>query len=221
MKPEVGAIIFDLDGTLIDSFEDLADAVNMALAEHGLPVHPAEPYKYFVGDGMETLVRRAALEGTSDGALASVFARAKANYANNWAVKTRPYQGISVMLDHLVALGVPLAVLSNKPHEFTGDVVEHFFPNTPFASVQGSPAGGKAKPEPGMAFAVAGKLGLAPDHVAIMGDTRTDMDTAVGAGMLPVGVLWGFRPEKELLAHGAKVILAKPEDLFYRVGLSI
>ena len=219
MKPEVAAVIFDLDGTLIDSLEDLADAVNTALAEHGLPVHPVEPYKYFVGDGMETLVRRAAPEGTPDGALASVFARVKAEYGKNWAVKTKPYEGVPAMLERLAALGVPLAVLSNKPHEFTGEVVTHFFPETPFAAVLGSPVGGKAKPEPAMALAVAEKLALAPGRIAIMGDSRTDMDTAANAGMLPIGVLWGFRPEDELLSHGAKVVLAKPGDLFYRVGL--
>ena len=219
MKPEVAAVIFDLDGTLIDSLEDLADSVNTALAEHGLPIHPAEPYNYFVGDGMETLVRRAAPEGTSIDVLASVLVRAKEEYGKNWAAKTKPYQGIVSMLERLVALGVPLAVLSNKPHEFTEEVVKHFFPGTLFVVVQGSPEGGKAKPEPGMALAVAKKFGLKPERIAFMGDTRTDMDTAVNAGMLPTGVLWGFRPEQELLEHGAKVLLVKPDDLFYRVKI--
>lgn len=219
MKPQVSAVIFDLDGTLIDSLEDLGDSMNTALAAHGFPVHPLEPYNYFVGDGMETLVRRAAPEGTADDALAALFARVKEEYGKNWAAKTRPYDGINAMLERLVSLDVPLAVLSNKPHVFTEEVVAHFFPATPFRVVRGSPAGGRAKPEPDMALAVAGTLGLAPDRIAVMGDTRTDMDTAVNAGMLPIGVLWGFRPEKELLSHGAKVILAKPDELFYRVAL--
>lgn len=221
MKPVVSAIIFDLDGTLIASLEDLADAVNIALAAHSFPTHPLEPYNYFVGDGMETLVRRAAPEGTPDAALAAVFARAKQEYAKNWACKTRPYDGIVPMLEKLAAMGVPLAVLSNKPHEFTGEVVRHFFPRTAFTVVQGSPAGGRAKPEPDMALGIAERFSLPPASVGFMGDSRTDMDTAGNAAMLPIGVLWGFRPESELLKHGAKVLLTHPFRLFDKVEFAV
>lgn len=221
MKPTIAAVIFDLDGTLLASLEDLADAVNIALAAHSLPTHPLEPYKYFVGDGMETLVRRAAPEGTPDAVVSAVFARVRQEYAKNWACKTRPYDGIVSMLEKLTAMRVPLAVLSNKPHEFTEEVVRHFFPHTAFTAVQGSPLGGRAKPEPDMALGIATRLSLEPGKIAFMGDSRTDMDTAVNAGMLPVGVLWGFRPESELVAHGAKVLLGHPSELFAKLEFAV
>lgn len=218
MKSTASAVIFDLDGTLVDSLEDLADAVNAALAAFSLPTHPLEPYKYFVGDGMETLLRRAAPPETPEEILADLVARMKQEYARNWAVKTRPYQGIAAMLTTLAGKKIPMAVLTNKPHEFAGEVVNRFFPDAPFAIVQGSPSGGKAKPDPAMALSIAERFGLKPECVAFIGDSRTDMDTAVNAGMLPVGVLWGFRPERELLGHGAKVIISTPGELSEKVA---
>lgn len=218
MKPTVSAVIFDLDGTLIASLEDLADAVNAALTAYSLPVHPVAAYNYFVGDGMAVLVRRAVPEGTSDATAAAVLERVKEEYARNWAYKTRAYNGIDPMLEKLAAMDVPLAVLSNKPHRFTVEVVEHFFPGTPFRVVQGHPDTGPGKPDPALALAIAERLALEPARIGFMGDSRTDMDTAVNAGMLPIGVLWGFRPESELTRHGARVLLARPEALFTEVA---
>ena len=214
MKPTVRAVIFDLDGTLANTLEDLADCVNRALAAYSLPVHPLEPYKYFVGMGGEHLIRSAAPEGTPPSLLAEIGACYKGEYAKGWAVKSRPYEGIADMLERLESMRVPMAVLSNKPQIFTGDFVRHFFPETPFAVVQGSPEGGVAKPDPAMALAIAKTLGLAPEVIAFVGDTRTDMETATNAGMRPVGVTWGFRPEKELLDFGARVLLSRPAAIF-------
>lgn len=219
MKPTVSGMIFDLDGTLIASLEDLADAVNTALAAHALPRHPLEPFKYFVGDGMNNLVLRACPEGCPEDVVASVFARAKREYGENWAVTTRLYDGVLPMLERLANAGVPLAVLTNKPHEFTREVVEHFLPGISFTVVRGNTGDGKAKPDPAPAREIAARMGLAPERIGLMGDSRTDMDTAVNANMLPIGVLWGFRPERELLEHGARVIIARPEELFDKVTL--
>lgn len=204
------ACFFDLDGTLLDSLEDLADAGNAALASKGYPTHPADAYRYFVGDGMETLIRRAAPQGVEEDVLRLLTQTMRDEYALGWARKTRPYPGITTMLDELRQRGVVLAVLSNKPHEFTELAVRRFFPNTPFARIQGSPKGGRAKPDPALALAMAAELGLAPEEVLFIGDSRTDMDTAVAAGMFPLGVLWGFRPASELTEHGAKALVEDP-----------
>ena len=219
MKPIARAVIFDLDGTLVDSLEDLADCTNTALAAFSLPTHPLAPYKYFVGMGVKNLIGSAVPAGTPDDLVKDVTTFYRAEYAQHWARKSRPYEGIIPMLEHLAAMDIPLAVLSNKAQIFTGDFVAHFFPGTSFLTVQGSPAEGVAKPDPAMALAIAAQMGLSSNEIAFMGDTRTDMETANNAGMLPVGVTWGFRPESELVEFGATVLLHHPDELFTKVVL--
>ncbi len=208
------AVIFDLDGTLIDSLDDLADTTNAALAAKGFPTHAVDPYRYFVGDGIENMLRRAAPAGTSETVIQELVVYAKEEYGKHWARKTRIYDGVMPMLERLAARNIPLAVLSNKPHDFTQAVVRHFFPDTRFFAVQGSPLGGKAKPDPTLALQIAQNLGVSPKSVLFMGDTRTDMATAAAAGMVPVGALWGFRPESELIENGAQILLRNPLALF-------
>ncbi len=208
------AVFFDLDGTLLDSLEDLADTTNTALEAHGFPARPVGEYRYFVGDGIRNMLRRAAPPGTDESAIDRLVARARQEYGLHWARKTALYDGIGPMLARLRRKNVPLAVLSNKPHDFCLAMTAHFFPDAPFAVVAGSPPDGRAKPEPEMALRLARTMNLDPAEVLFMGDTRTDMDTAVNAGMVPVGVLWGFRPESELRAHGAQALLRNPSDLF-------
>jgi len=219
MKPIARAIIFDLDGTLVDSLEDLADCTNTALAAHLLPTHPLASYKYFVGMGLKELINSAVPAETPEDLAEEVTTLYRVEYTQHWARKSRPYEGIMSMLERLVAMEIPLAILSNKAQIFAGDFVAYFFPGTPFLTVQGSPAEGVAKPDPTMALAIAAQMELAPNEIAFMGDTRVDMETANNAGMLPVGVTWGFRPESELVEFGAKVLLHRPEDLFINVAL--
>ena len=211
MPLRFGAVIFDLDGTLINSLDDLADCANNALEEQGFAPHPADAYRFFVGEGMETLIRRAAPAGTDDETLGRLVKRMREGYGRGWARKTRPYEGVEAMLRDLAALSLPLAVLSNKPDDLTKATVGHFFPDAAFAGVQGSPPGGRAKPEPDLALGLAAAFNVKPEHVLFVGDSRTDMITATAAGMFPAGVLWGFRPAEELLAHGAKALLERPE----------
>lgn len=214
----VKALLFDLDGTLLDTLEDLADAVNAVLERAGYPAHPVDAYRYFVGSGLETMLRRAAPEGLDDGALADLALAFRGTYAKNWDAKTRPYPGVESVLEALVKTGLPFAVLSNKPHDFTQLCVNRFFPSIAFTAVQGSPKGGRAKPDPAMALALAGDFGVLPGEVLFVGDSSVDMDTATGAGMIAAGALWGFRPESELVAHGARVLLAKPSDILDQLG---
>ena len=220
MSLQFGAVIFDLDGTLLDTLEDLADSANAALAEFGFPRHPGDAYRFFVGDGIETMMRRIAPADTDVETVRRLVAVMREKYAGNWANKTRPYNGIPAVLEELGASSVRMAVLSNKPHRMTESTIRHFFPAIAFCRVQGSPRGGTAKPDPAMALDIAADFGLKPEQVLFVGDSRTDMDTATAAGMIPAGALWGFRPESELLAHGAKALLERPEQLLDLAGSS-
>jgi phosphoglycolate phosphatase len=214
MKYPCSAIFFDLDGTLLDSVQDLADATNAALRAFGLPEHPVHAYKYFVGDGFEMLIQRAAPKDADPELLRHVMQQAREAYRQNWAHTSRPYEGIPEMLKELQNRAIPLAVLSNKPHEFTLLTMQHFFPAVRFARIQGSPPGIRAKPDPALALTMLRELGLEAHKTLFMGDTSVDMLTAANAGMFPVGVLWGFRTEEELRRHGARLILNSAAELF-------
>ncbi len=210
--PAERAFIFDLDGTLLDSLADLANAVNHALTARGCPAHPEAAYRYFVGNGMRVLVRRAAPPECPDADLLALAREVESCYAETWHHCTRPYPGVSDLLRELCRRGVPVGVLSNKPDEFTRRMVAHFFPEVDFFAVYGQREGVPVKPDPTAALQMIAELGMSPDRVYFVGDSRVDMETAVNAGMIPVGVTWGFRPREELLEFGAKYLIDKAED---------
>lgn len=207
------AVIFDFDGTLMDTVGDLADCMNAVLGEFGFPRHPVEPYNYFVGRGMVNLARAAAPENTPEETLVRMAARMGEIYGENWAHKTRVYPGIMDMLSALKARGLRLAILSNKPDAFTKDMTRHFFPEGIFDFVMGATKGIPIKPDPAGAFLAAEKLGFAPAEIAYLGDTDTDMQTGRAAGMFTVGVTWGFRPLAELVESGAEATIDAPAEL--------
>ncbi len=210
------AVIFDLDGTLLDTLADLADSGNAALAALGLPPHPDDAYRYFVGLGIEELVRRMLPEDKRDPViLKEATALTAGEYKRRWKDKTRPYDGILELLAALRLRGLPVCVLSNKPQVYTDLTVEAFFPGGPFTHVRGARPEVPNKPHPAGALALAQDLGLSPGSIVFVGDTATDMKTARGAGMLPVGVLWGFRDEAELQQSGARRIIARPMELLH------
>lgn len=208
------AVLFDLDGTLLDTLDDLADSANRVLAGMDLPQHPLDSYRYFVGDGMMTLLSRIVPEDKRDKQTLERVAKAfRQDYGNNWAVKSRPYAGIGPMLDGLKERGIHLAILSNKPHDFTRLCVEQLLGDFSFHPVLGQREGIAKKPDPAGALEVAELLNIAPEEFLYLGDTSIDMETAKGAGMCAVGALWGFRTGKELQESGADHLLEKPVDL--------
>lgn len=208
------AILFDLDGTLIDSLADIATSVNRMLAEHGLPLQPTEVFPRYIGDGVRILVERvlpAEILATADiGALVDAYQR---HYSAAWNDQTRPYEGFPAVLHTLHARGLMLGVLSNKPQAFTRLCCDHFFPDVPFAAVLGARDGVPRKPDPTAALDLLRQWGIAPPDSVYVGDSGLDMEMATRAGMLPVGVRWGFRGEDELLAAGAKQVISAPADL--------
>jgi phosphoglycolate phosphatase len=212
------AVLFDLDGTLLDTLDDLADSANLALRQLGLPEHPVEAYRRFIGSGMDNLVRRAVPEDHRDAAkLGKCLDLTRAHYAARWAEKTRPYDGIPDLLNALTTRGVRMAVLSNKPHEFAQLCVERLLADWRFEVVLGAGASLPTKPDPAGALWIAQQFRLEPAAFLYLGDTGTDMATAVAAGMFPVGALWGFREAEELVANGASMLIERPTDLLQRL----
>jgi phosphoglycolate phosphatase len=213
LKIEFQAILFDLDGTLLDTLVDIACAANAGLKELGLPTYPVESYRRFVGDGAGCLARRIMPEDQDDKAVERCREIIAAKYAKCWADNTKPYPGVPELLAELHERRIPMAVLSNKPHESTRFVVEGYFPDHYFQIVRGSLPSVPIKPNPAGALQIAEELDILPERFVYLGDTDTDMRTAVAAGMFPAGALWGFRTAEELAANGAKVLLKKPQEI--------
>lgn len=213
MSNRFKAVVFDLDGTLLYTLDDLADSLNYVLRQEGLPTHDTDAYRFMVGNGLETLVVRAIPEGLRIPAhVRPILQKFAERYRANQLVKTRPYPGIPEALAKLSALGLRLTVLSNKPHPNTLSVVNHFFPKT-FEVVFGMRFEVPAKPNPAGALEIAGLLGLDPAGCLYLGDSNVDMETAVAAGMYPVGAGWGFRPREELIRAGAREVIESPSEL--------
>ncbi len=254
MSP-ISAVIFDLDGTLLDTLDDIAGAMNTVLRARGLPPHRVESYKKIVGEGIGEAVRRAFAAPPpsapqsdspartapssptiaspassaapfpasspapappptlSDDEIAAIIHEYRLEYATAWRLNSRPYPGIPDLLRALETRGIKSAVLSNKSHPFTEAMVRELLPGHPFAAVKGASPDRPLKPDPTTALDIASALGAAPASCIFLGDTMIDMQTAVAAGMFPVGALWGFRTEEELRAHGAAAVIASPLDL--------
>ena len=213
------AAIFDLDGTLIDSLADLADSANAMLASYGFPTHDIDAYRYFVGNGSRKLMERCLPKAKANDAafVDEALTRYTAIYAEHTQDKTCLYDGIMDMLEKLKALNIPLGICTNKHQSAADAIVAAMFPAGLFNSVMGDQAGLPRKPDPKKVLLMAKDYGVEPQEVAYFGDTSVDMETAVNAGFLPIGVLWGFRPKEELVATGAKVLLANPQELFEKV----
>jgi len=208
------AVIFDLDGTLLDTIEDLADSMNNVLSRRRYPVHDINAYKYFVGNGLRELVRRAFPEDARrDENIDRGLSEMREEYGKRWSSKTKPYKGIDALLNGLAGKGLKMAVLSNKADDFTKQMIRKFLPDWHFGLVLGERSGVPRKPDPAGALEIAGTLGIQPEDCLYLGDTGVDMRTAISAGMYPVGVLWGFRKAEELVENGARLLITSPAVL--------
>ena len=208
------SVIFDLDGTLLDTIEDITDSMNHVLDRYGFSRHSIAEYKLFVGDGAVNLVKRSVCGAVVSGDMLTQLEEGyRAEYLKRHADKTRPYDGIPELLAALTDRGSKIAVLSNKPHEATEKVIAHYFPTIVFDAVIGQRPGHPIKPDPGGVYEILGILGVKKESVLYIGDTGTDILTAKAAGLKAVGALWGFRDKAELAGNGADLYAAQPMDL--------
>ena len=203
------AVFFDLDGTLIDSLADLGQAVNRTLADLGLPGHPVERCREYIGEGARRLVERAlpvAFQG-DEALVERALGLYQAHYEAGWRDQTRVYPGMDEVVARLAERGVKLGVISNKPHRFTQMCVAHFFPGAAFELVLGQREGVPRKPDPAAAFEAAAWFGLGVESCCYVGDSGVDMAFANAAGMRAIGVAWGFRDREELWESGADAVV--------------
>ena len=209
------AAIFDLDGTLADTLASIAHSATMALEQLGFPALPLDNYRYYAGDGAQELMKRAlaACGDTACSRLEEIMPVYAAIFEKECMYQVHPYDGIPEVLEALKQQGLKIAVLSNKPDARTHDVVRDLFGTELFDYVQGQTEKIRRKPCPDGALEIARVFDVKPEECLYCGDTNTDMQTAVAAGMFPIGVLWGFRDRQELLDNGAKVLAEVPADI--------
>ena len=209
------AVIFDLDGTLSDSINSIKYCGDLALAKVGLGPFTVEQYKYFVGDGAANLIRRALSAGgdTENVHFEEVFAEYRKIFRENCMYQVEPYDGIRELLAALKEKGLSIAVLSNKPHVETINVIETLFGKGYFDIIQGQKENVAIKPSPEGVFQILEQLHLTSDDILYLGDTATDMKTGKSAGAFTVGALWGFRERQELEESHADAIIAHPLEL--------
>ena len=207
-------IIFDLDGTVLNTLPTIAYYGNLALSENGFDTIEEEKYKSFLGFGREELIHRMLCHNGIDNEenyenTAKVYDNA---YIKDTEYLASPYDGIPDMLHSLTEMGLSLAVLSNKPHEVTVPTIECFFPDV-FGSIWGKKDKYPAKPNPEAAFAVISEFGVSPEETVFIGDTAVDIQTGKNAGLCTIGVTWGFREREELEQSGADYIVSEPSEI--------
>jgi phosphoglycolate phosphatase len=207
------SLIFDLDGTLVDSLPGIAASLNRCLTAHGLPGHSNDAVRSFIGDGLFNLIRRAVHAGAEPALMDSLLRFYKADYEATWPEGSKAYPGILGLLEELQKSGFQLAVLSNKVHDFTVSMTQLVFPSIHFAKVLGQRDGIPHKPDPTMAFLVSSALGASPENCIIIGDSTMDILMAANAGMASIAVSWGYHDRDRLIAAGATRMIDHPSML--------
>ena len=206
--------IFDLDGTLLDTLDDLQASCNHALAAYGLPVRTKEEVRQFVGNGVRLLMERAVGDEVGDELFEKIFDAFKAHYLEHGLDKTRPYSGIIEMLSGLKENGKKIAVVSNKFHTATVELCQHFFGELVDVAVgENEAAGLKKKPATDIVDEAFRRLGVGKSHAVYVGDSDVDLQTARNSQLPCISVLWGFRDREFLMAHGATLFAESPSDL--------
>ncbi len=207
----IKAVFFDLDGTLLDTIDDLADSMNEVLHKHGYPVRTVAECKQFVGEGAYEFARSSLPQEARDArSVIDIITEYRIEYEQKWNKKTKPYIGIINLLKELHKFGIVTVVLSNKRDAVAKETVAYFLPDNSFVEVYGACSEFPLKPDPSSALYIATELGIDPSNIMFVGDTKTDMQTAVSAGMVAVGALWGFRSAEELKNNGAKYLVDCP-----------
>jgi len=205
-------IIFDLDGTLADTLDDIAGSMNRVLHLHGYPERPVTDYKLLVGRGLENLVRQSLPDEVRDNKLiANCIAQMMADYNDHCLDKTHLYHGIRELIDELISMKVVMAVLSNKTEPLTIKIVNRLLSDVPFRKIMGAGSSFPKKPDPESALFISDYMAIPTEKLIYMGDSDVDMLTAKNAGMVAVGVSWGFRTPEELLENGADFIIDRPQ----------
>ena len=203
--------VFDLDGTLLDTLQDLANSVNYALRQHGMPEHSIDDIRRFVGNGVRLLMERAVPDGARNPQFEAAFATFRQYYMQHSLDTTRPYDGIPELIHELKARGCQMAVVSNKMMAATQELVHHFFPDIPVAIGEHEAAGIRKKPAPDTVFEALRQLECG--NAVYVGDSDVDIETARNSGLPCISVLWGFRSRDFLLAHGATTFAEHPLDV--------
>ena len=205
--------IFDLDGTLLDTLQDLATSVNYALRQHAMPEHSLDDIRRFVGNGVRKLMERAVPEGAQNPQFEAAFSTFRQYYMQHSLDTTRPYDGIPEMLDELKRRGCRMAVVSNKMMAATQELIVHFFPQIEVAIGEHEAEGIRKKPAPDTVHEALRQLGVTTKNAVYVGDSDVDIETAYNSGLPCISVLWGFRDQDFLLSHGATTLISRPEEL--------
>lgn len=219
-KHKIKAVIFDLDGTLLDSLQDIAESMNLALEESGHKVHPVEAYRDFVGSGLFVLTERALPAAHRKKAeVEAVAEKFWVHYDESWFLHTKTYPGVLYLIQLCVSRKIKVAILSNKVHYFTKKMIRHFFRGVminqgknPFGIYSGEQPDKPIKPDPTRALELADRLKVLPENIAFIGDSPLDIQTALNAGMIPIGAAWGFSTREELEKAGAAYVFNQPTE---------
>ncbi len=214
---EIKSVIFDLDGTLIDSIQDIADCTNEMLQNNGLGAYPVETYIGWIGNGARILIEKAVPDVKDPAIIDKLLADYISIYTQKYNIKTRLYPGVDKFLDILVEKNIPFSILTNKPHAETLKIAGFYLKKWPFRHIFGQREGIPKKPDPQVAIQIVKDLNTRPAETLFVGDSSTDIKTAVAAGMLPVGVTWGYGTIDSMKSAGASQLIDTAEKLIQLV----